>query len=288
MIARRVVMAIGVSHFKFLPDFLANLPQEFVTHASHYGSFDALQGKQVTVMGAGASALDTAGLLAATGVDTTLMTRRESIAFHNPPGPRSLPNRIRAPGTGMGAGWRLKIFQDAPRVFHALPESMRHEQVSTLLGPSAGWFVKDRIVGKVPVMTGLVPNKATVVNGELHIEARDQFNAARTIVTDHLLAGTGYKIDLRKLGFISDALRAQIAQANNTPILSGNFETSLKGLYFVGPSAMHSFGPLMRFVLGARYNARNIAPAIAKSLAGKHVPMAAVAPTSIQATSISR
>lgn len=276
VIARRVVLAVGVAAFKFMPEFLTGLPEEFVTHASRYGSFDALHGKNITVMGGGASAIDCGGLLADIGEDVSVMTRRDSIEFHAPPGHRSWKNRLRSPNTGIGSGWRLRIFHDQPLAFHVLPTSIRHKQAAALLGPSTGWFMKDSIVGKVPLLTGLTPRHAEVRHGKLHIEATNQFNAIKTIVTDHLVSATGYKIDLRKLDFLPDTLRAQIRQVNHTPALSTHFETSVSGLYVVGPASLHSFGPLVRFVHGARYTARRIAPFLAASLTRGHA--AAVAP----------
>lgn len=266
VIARRVVIAVGVSHFTFLPDFLRGLPETFVTHASRYGAFDALRGKAVTVMGAGASALDTAGLLRASGVDVSLMTRRPSIEFHNPPGHRPWHNRLRAPNSGIGSGWQLRVFSGEPLVFRALPEQVRLRKARTLLGPSAGWFMKDAIVGKVPLLTGLTPDRADARGDKLHIQARAADGSRRDIVTDHLIAGTGYRADLRRLDFLPDALRARIGQVENTPILSRDFESSVSGLYFIGPVTLNSFGPTVRFVFGARYTARRIAPALAKSL----------------------
>jgi hypothetical protein len=46
-------------------------------------------------------------------------------------------------------------------------------------------------------------------------------------------------------------------------VLSGSFESSVPGLYFVGPPAVNSFGPLMRFMVGAEY----AAPLVARRLA---------------------
>jgi thioredoxin reductase len=281
VMARRVVIAVGVSHFTFLPDFLHGLPEAFVTHSSRYGAFDTLRGKQVTVMGAGASALDTAGLLREQGVEVSLMTRRPSIEFHSPPGHRSWRNRLRMPNSGIGAGWQLRIFADEPLAFHALPERIRLHKARTLLGPSAGWFMKDSIVGKLPLMTGLTPYRAEPRGGRLHIDAVAADGSRRDIVTDHLIAGTGYKADLRRLGFLPEALRARIAQVANTPILSRNFESSVSGLYFVGPVTLNSFGPTARFVFGARYTARRIAPALVKSLVRQRAAAPLSAPGSI-------
>jgi thioredoxin reductase len=267
VIARRVVLAIGVSHFDFMPEFLRGLPEEFVSHASRYGSFDALAGRELTVMGSGASAIDIAGLLGDRGAAVSLMTRRPSIEFHAPPGHRSWKNRLRSPNTGIGSGWRLRIFHDQPLAFHFLPESTRLHQIKALLGPSGGWFMKNSIVGKMPLVTGLKPHRAEIRGGKLHIVAKALDGAPRTVVTDHLITGTGYKIDLSKLAFLPADLRQQVRQVANTPVLSANFETSLPGLYFVGPASMNNFGPLVRFVHGARYTARRLAPHVAASLA---------------------
>ncbi|MGH6981375.1 MAG: hypothetical protein ACREFC_09230, partial [Stellaceae bacterium] len=79
--------------------------------------------------------------------------------------------------------------------------------------------------------------------------------------------------DLRKLGFMPETLRAQITQVNHTPVLSAHFETSVKGLYVVGPASLNSFGPLVRFVHGARYSARRIVPHLAGSLARGRAPV---------------
>jgi hypothetical protein len=43
------------------------------------------------------------------------------------------------------------------------------------------------------------------------------------------------------------------------PVLDAGFQTSVKGLHFVGAPAAWSFGPLMRFVAGADFTARAVA-----------------------------
>lgn len=283
VMARRVVIAIGVLAFSYIPEFLAGIGPEYVTHSSHYGNLDSLRGKEVTVMGAGASAIDVAGSLEEHGINVSLMTRRPTIEFHNPPGHRTLRNRLRAPNSGIGAGWGLRIFADEPRTFHFLPESMRLRKAQEILGPSAGWFMKDAIVGKVPLLTGLTPRRASVENGRLHIEATAADGSNREIVTDHLVAGTGYRVDLTRLKFMPPALLSQINAVQRTPVLSTHYETSIKGLYFVGPATLNSFGPVVRFVFGARYSARRLAPHIAATLTRRPVPVTAPAPGSVTA-----
>ena len=69
------------------------------------------------------------------------------------------------------------------------------------------------------------------------------------------VAATGYKADLARLPFLDGELRDAIEQVEGTPVLNDNFETSLPGLYFLGLSAANSFGPLLRFMVGAEFAA---------------------------------
>jgi hypothetical protein len=60
-------------------------------------------------------------------------------------------------------------------------------------------------------------------------------------------------------------LRKDINEYREAPILTRHFESSVPGLYFIGPAAAASFGPMMRFTFGARYAARRLTRALVKS-----------------------
>ncbi len=77
-------------------------------------------------------------------------------------------------------------------------------------------------------------------------------------VYDHVLLATGYDIDISKLRILAPDLLERIACADGSPVLAAGFESSVPGLHFVGASAAASFGPLMRFIAGARYAARSV------------------------------
>ena len=49
-------------------------------------------------------------------------------------------------------------------------------------------------------------------------------------------------------------------------MLSADFESSLPGLFFAGPVAAASFGPVMRFAVGAKFTARRLS----RHLAARH------------------
>jgi FAD-dependent urate hydroxylase len=82
---------------------------------------------------------------------------------------------------------------------------------------------------------------------------------------DHVIAATGFRVDLSRLTLLSPALRRDIAEYRGAPILTRHFESSVPGLYFIGLTAAASFGPLMRFTFGARYAASRLTRALVKS-----------------------
>ncbi|MHB8623740.1 MAG: NAD(P)-binding domain-containing protein [Sulfuricaulis sp.] len=264
--SRKVVLAIGIHHFQNVPDQLAHLPADVCSHSSRYRDIAQFQGRDVTVMGGGASALDLAGLLYAGGAAVRLVARRQSIQIHSGPGLklRSMWQRIRHPKSGLGPGLRSRIVANAPLLFHYLPQKTRLRIVQNLLGPSGGWFIRDQVVGKVPLLLGYTLQSAEVGGNRVHLrfEARD--GAKREVITDHVVAATGYRIDLRRLTFINAELSKQLRSVNFTPILTSNFESSIPGLYFVGSMSANSFGPVMRFVFGVSFTARRLCAHLAQ------------------------
>jgi thioredoxin reductase len=279
--ASHVVLSVGISHFSYIPDCLSHLGPEFVTHSSAHNDPTKMKGRNVAVIGAGASALDLAGLLKDADADVTVIARRSAVRFHNPPDPKpdSLWKKIRHPRSGIGPGWKSRFFTDTPGLFHLLPEDMRLRIVKRYLGPSAGWTVKERIVGRVPVKLGLTPRKAELRDGKIHLELTDKDGNTVEHVADHVIAATGYRVDLNRLTFLHPGLAAKLNTVEDAPVLSLNFESSVPGLYFVGVASAFSFGPVMRFAFGARYTAFRITRHLARTSARQPVPEATEAVT---------
>jgi cation diffusion facilitator CzcD-associated flavoprotein CzcO len=265
--ARKVVMAVGISHFAYVPPILSASSEEFVSHSSRHSSLDHFRGREVTVVGAGASALDLAALLHQAGAAVQLVARKAVVRFHDPPG-KTVQSRLqwlRSPKTGIGSGWKLLFYAGTPLAFHRLPERVRLGAVQRTLGPAPAWFVKEQVLGKVPFNLGVNITQVEVRNGRVNLELTDSAGARRTLVTDHVIAATGYKVDLRRLTFLDADIHAAIQSVEQTPVLSSNFESSLPGLYFVGTSAANAFGPLMRFAFGAGFTARRLSRHLARS-----------------------
>lgn len=264
---RNVVLAVGITHFDYIPENLAHLPDEFLTHSACHREVEPFRGRDVVVIGSGASALDLAGLLKESGANVQLASRRKELVFHSQPTgkPRSAWQEIRHPKSGLGPGLRSRFYADAPAAFYYLPEALRLKIVGRALGPSGGWFIRDKVIGKMPLHLGCTPQEAKVQSGKVHLTLRSDDGSTRELVTEHVIAATGYKVDLDRLQFLSTEIRSKVKTINRAPVLSSNFESSVPGLYFAGVSAANTFGPVMRFAFGAGFAARTLTRALAKS-----------------------
>lgn len=276
--AARVVLAVGVTHFEFVPEKLAPLPKEFLSHSARHKHVGRLKGKSVVVVGGGASALDLAGLLHEAGANVQLVARRKELKFHSKPSgkPRSWWQRMRHPDSGLGPGMRSRFFSNAPWAFRYLPEGLRIDLVKRTLGPSGGYFIRDMVVGKVTTHLGRTIEKAEVRDNRVNLRLRARDGSVNEIHCDHVIAATGYKVDLNRLSFLAEDIRSQIRTAGGAPVLSRGLESSVPGLYFVGLAAANSFGPVMRFAFGAGFAARRIARALEKSVASSPSTVSAV------------
>ena len=124
-------------------------------------------------------------------------------------------------------------------------------------------------MGRIPLLLGYSLIGAEVEQGEVRLELRGGDGSEHRVVVDHVIAATGYRVDLARLGFLSGIIQSRLRSAYQTPILSSKFESSVPGLYFVGLPAALSFGPMMRFALGAGFTARRLTGALASTLSRK-------------------
>jgi hypothetical protein len=262
--ARKVVVAVGVSHFAFVPSMLeSSIAPEALTHSSAHRDVAAMRDRRIAIIGGGSSAIDLAALMHEAGVDVQVVARREKILFHDPPvEPRPLLERIRNPRSGLGLGWRSRMCTDAPLVFHALPEKLRLRAVQRHLGPSPGWFMKEKIAG-LPVHLGAKLNEPVTKGNQISLRFTQPQGKTGELLVDHVIAATGYRVSLRRLTFLDASLRERLRSVDETPVLDRNFESSVKGLHFVGLASANSFGPLTRFAYGAGFTVRHIMRALA-------------------------
>lgn len=266
--AKRVVMATGLTNFARMPEALRNLPPGFAGHTSQHQDYQEFRGKEVAVVGAGQSALEAAVLLHENGAKVTMIVRdynARCAGFPNPP--TSLIGKIRMPQSVFGHGRLNFILDRVPFGAFYLPDDRRIKLTRKHLGPIGAWWLAPRFEGNIPVLSRTEITKAEPQNGRLQLTLRNLSGGAEhQRVVDYVVAGTGYEPDVDRIGFLEPGLAGRIARIERAPRLSSNFESSVPGLYFIGASAAFSFGPLVRFVCGAKYASATVSRAISRSL----------------------
>jgi hypothetical protein len=274
--ANKVVVATGMSHTAHIPPALAPLPRELLSHSGNHHDLGGFKGQDVTVIGAGQSALETAALLHEAGAAVRLLVRRSSILWNPAPAPagRSLYERMRRPMSSLGPGLGPWLYSNAPMCFCYLPRQIRLARVRTVLGPAGAWWLRDRVLGRLAIMLGHVVQGAETVGERVRLHLQGSDGELRQVTTDHVIAATGYRFALGSLPFLSERLLAQLRSLQQTPVLSPNFESSVPGLYFTGLASANQFGPAMRFVYGAGYTARRVSRHIASDGRRFRLPLA--------------
>ena len=259
--AKQVVVAAGITHYASMPQIFDGVSPELVSHSSEHHDLSGFAGQRVTVVGAGASAVNLAVWLARAGAESRLVARTPSIHFSSPPagGHRSLAARVRRPGSGLGPGWRSRASCDAPDLFRYVPARWRPEIVRRHLGPSSAWHLKEPFEASVEVVTGRSLERVEAApDGVRMVLASPQDLPPITVESDHVICATGYRADVQRLAFLDPEVRSELRTVARTPVLSHRFESSIPGLYFLGLAAAVSFGPLMRFMYGDEFAARRI------------------------------
>jgi thioredoxin reductase len=266
--ARRVILATGHMGFRNVPDELKGLPEGMCLHSTALHDLRQFAGRDVTVIGAGGSALESLALLHEAGAKTRLVARRKQITWNGLTRPHpNLIERLRTPEAGLGSGWRSWAVSELPFLYRRMFEpALRHRFFLNSWGPSGAWWLRDRVEGKIDLLLGHQIASAEVVDGRVRLRLTGPAGATE-ILTDHVVAATGFDVALERIDCLEPTLRAQIAREGPYARLSANFETSVKGLFIVGMAAAPVFGPVQRFMWGAKHAAPAVARALRRSRA---------------------
>jgi thioredoxin reductase len=267
--ARRVVIAAGIGSFRHIPCELDPIAGALCSHSTEHRSLQRFSGRKVLVIGGGASGVELAGLLSLQGSHVTVATRQDRIPFCNPPRTRSLLERIRVPETGLGTGWRSLACVEAPMLFYRMPRSFRHMVVRKHLGPAPGWTSRPEVERNVTVMLGSALIRSCVRDNRARVGFVLGDGTQKSVEADHVIAATGFYVDVRRLGFISSPIMRALALESDTPALSPHFETSVPGLFMVGVAAANAFGPLLRFAYGAGFASHRLSSFLVRTASAR-------------------
>ncbi|MFE7069909.1 FAD-dependent oxidoreductase [Streptomyces sp. NPDC057620] len=268
--ARAVVVATGLSGLAHLPRELAGAapdgptPTGPVSHSSQLHDLSRFSGRELIVVGAGQSALETAALAAEAGAQVRVVARgKGSVDFGAPPWQQPLLR----PESPFGRAWSLWALTYYPHPYRHLPPGIRHFLVRSVLGPLGAWWLRDRFEGKVRVNeVARILRASGETAGRPALTVRTLGGRVEELSADHIVAATGYRVDLAAMDFLGHELRTRLAVSRGTPRLGAGFSSSVPGLYFTGLPAAASYGPVMRFVCGTEF----ASPRLVRHLAARH------------------
>jgi cation diffusion facilitator CzcD-associated flavoprotein CzcO len=265
--ARRVVMATGLLGHEYRPAQFDGLPRALVSHSCEHTDSVRYRGKRVALIGRGQSACESAVLLHEAGADVEIICRG-NLVWNADPGQRStLRKAVRAmlgnmliPPSQVGP-FPYNWLNEAPGLIHHLTEAARDRLNERSLRATAILWLRPRLKD-VAVDQGRDILAARKVNDGVSLTLD---NATKHF--DHVLLATGYRVDVGKMRMLEPRLREKIARHGGLPVLNGEFESSVRGLHFVGAAAVASFGPLLRFIAGAGFVARRVTHAARRGAA---------------------
>ncbi|NKQ56053.1 NAD(P)-binding domain-containing protein [Amycolatopsis sp. K13G38] len=263
--ARAAVVAVGVQHFAHVPTELSDLPPELCTHASAHTDLAAFRDRRVLVVGGGQSALESAALLHENGADVTLLARAPRLSWNGPPlaPDRPLWRRLREPEAALGSGWGTWLYSNHPDWFWHLPRRTRAHRARTALGPAGANWLRSRVEGQFPVGLGSAVRSAAPAGDGVRVEVADAAGKTTELRAEHVIAATGYRADSRRLPFLPEGLRSRLHAVGGGVAVGRDYQSSVPGLFFVGPAVATSFGPVMRFVHGSAHAAHVVTDALA-------------------------
>lgn len=255
--ARSVVLAVGVMPFTEIPRAVRDLGGDHVSHSSDHGDLRRFRGQDVTVLGAGQAALETAALLAEQGTRVRVLARSPRVDWNTVPPAWQRPwwESLRAPHTGLGCGWRNRFYARTPGLFRRLPEPARARVAEGALGPAGAWWIRERVEAGVEVRVGHEVVSAERADGRVRVRT----GTGARFTTDHVIAATGFRATTARIDVLDPLLRGGLRSlADGTPYVGDRFESSCPGLFLAGLTTASSFGPAMRFVYGAAFTAERL------------------------------
>jgi thioredoxin reductase len=281
MLVRQVIVATGLLPYQRIPKELSGLPADLVSHSAAHHRLDLFSGKRVAVIGAGQSSLQTAALLHESGADVQVVVRRDELIWESAIAPEiHFPDTILRPPHYLCEGWACVVY-GSPGLFRLMPPSLRAHKALTTFGPKGAWWLRDRVDGIVDVLLGHQATSAEAHGSgvRLHLDGPKQ----TSLDVDHVIAGTGFRIDVSRLPFLSAEIQASLTATAGCPVVSRVGESSVPGLYFAGAHSMVSLGPGVRFVAGTHSTSARLASTLARRLRRGSGPLEPAVPEPLAA-----
>ena len=273
--ARRVVVAGGIAPFAHRPSVADHLPRDVASHTADHRDLSVFRGRRVLVVGGGQSALESAALLHENGAEVEVAVRKDHLTWlHGGKYHRMLgrwSKLVYAP-TDVGP-MGLSRLVAVPDLFRRLPRSVQDPAAHRSIRPAGAAWLQARLADVTIRLDTTV--QALEPAGD---QVRARLSSGGPLTVDHVLFGTGYRVDVSRYPFLPPSLTDGMERAGGYPVLRRGMETSVPGLHVIGAPASWSFGPIMRFVAGGWYGGEAVARRVAEADRRRRGPVLRVVP----------
>jgi len=249
--AKGVLLALGFRPFAHIPEELAALvPAELSSHTCDCAAPARFAGRRVLIVGGRQSAFESAALLAEAGARAVHVCHRHRMpAF-------------------VASDWSwvdplLQRLASEPGGYRSLSESERE----TL---NARFWAEGRLKLE-PWLAPRLRHKAIMIHPETRVVGceqaggalRIQLDTGGTVEVDHVLYGTGYKVNMQRVDFLRvGKLIDRIECRDGFPVLDNSLQTTVPGLFITSLLAARDFGLFFAFTAAVRASARIVGRAI--------------------------
>ena len=259
--AKRVIVATGIAHFPWMPKVFEGMPKSHVTHTSDHSDLSCFRDRDMLIVGGGQSALDAARILHSFNAKVEVVARQPEIRWvgenawlhHLGFVSWCLYSKLDVGPAGLS---RLVGF---PNLFRRLPRKWQDPISRRSIRPAGtGW--QRPYLAKVTITTDCTAISTEVRGDRISVKLSDGTER----LVDHVIVGTGYRVDVRRYNFLSPAIQNSLMTVSGSPVLARGFESSVPGLHFVGKPAGWSFGPVLNFISGTHFAGAELTRALTR------------------------
>lgn len=258
--SRRVVLATGIGNFVWRPAEFDAVPPALASHSAEHRDLSRFKGHRIVVIGGGQSALESAALLHEAGADVEVIARQTAlnwVGLHYRLHHLGALSRLLYSDRDVGPAGISRLVS-MPHLFQVLPRKVQNRAAYRAIRPAGSGWLRPRL-SAVPITLGRKVVSATPTGSRLRLTLNDGTDR----LVDHTILATGFRVDISRYEFLPKELLARLHTVDGYPVLKRGLESSISGLHFLGKPAAWSFGPLLCFVSGTDFAARELVRSIA-------------------------
>jgi hypothetical protein len=147
-----------------------------------------------------------------------------------------------------------------PGLFRLFPREFQNRAAYRSIRPAGSGWLQPRL-SAVRITLGRKVVSTASAGSRLRLNLSDGTDR----LVDHAILATGYRVDTSRYEFLPQCLQSKLQTVHGYPILKRGLESSIWGLHFLGKPASWSFGPLLCFVSGTEFAAKELVRSISRT-----------------------